>query len=192
MQNQSAATPRHHVLPTQDAPMSKQGLCRVLRSSSSVLRIGHLEQMRHPFVLREPSAHGPSMVGSHTKQQLTKKKKHSSPYFSNGFPILFQWLSHTFPVVIPMVFPRKACWRRRLMSWSRIDLRSDTCHQAFWGFGQLHSWCLSAWSSPCGQLDSPGDLWQFLWLWTPSWLSDWLVDLASNLVTGWWCHPGDW
>lgn len=21
--------------------------------------------------------------------------------------------------------------------------------------------------------------------------SDWLVDLASNLVTGWWCHPGD-
>jgi hypothetical protein len=28
MQNQSAATLRHHVLPTQDAPMSKQGLRR--------------------------------------------------------------------------------------------------------------------------------------------------------------------
>ena len=93
MQNQSAATPRHHVLPTQDAPMSKQGLCRVLRSSSSVLRIGHLEQMRHPFVLREPSAHGPSMVGSHTKQQLTKK--------NTQFPLLFQWFSHTFPMVVP-------------------------------------------------------------------------------------------
>ena len=113
--------------------------------------IGHLEQITH--LSCEISTR--PIYGWVTHKTTAHKKKKSFPYFSNGFPLLFQWLSptfpmvvpyfsngcpllfqwlsHTFPVVIPVVFPRKACWRRRLMSWSRIDLRS-TFHQAFWGY----------------------------------------------------------